>query len=147
MAKIAANPFKDWSYLTSPQKITNTAYPNQPLTSGGPTRVNIAEQRPVKSKENPRRKRSTNNSTISPEPDSKRAKSNDYVDPNDAVNLALLHDGQVPLEKYYYATMNGDSLSLSKEMKNKIAFKVRDINIARAKPTPVISNRKKNNPL
>lgn len=64
---------------------------------------------------------------MSPEPETKRS-SHDAKSKDEAAESPKL-DGQVHLEKFYYATMEGDRYYLARETKSSCAFEVNSIGI------------------
>ncbi|XP_043288615.1 uncharacterized protein row [Venturia canescens] len=129
LAKISANPFKDWSYSprTSTGAIITTSVGTpipQVLSQQGPRGIQTTienSRRSVTSpigsqfKPGPRRgKKRPTNSAPSPEPDIKRSNN---------IPETLKFEGQIHLEKFYYATMESDKSLLSKETKTCCAFK------------------------
>ncbi|CAK9827128.1 Pogo transposable element with ZNF domain [Anthophora retusa] len=136
LAKIAANPFHNWSYsnVNSPPPLTPLMTTKEEIHAGCevlvPTNTNVKQQQQQQQealsfghtkKPGPKRGRKRNATTAaSPEPEAKKGafeskgiREKDKESKND----------QIQLQELYYATMEGDKNLLSKEQKCSLYFK------------------------
>ncbi|XP_053982291.1 uncharacterized protein LOC128878260 isoform X1 [Hylaeus volcanicus] len=131
LAKIAANPFQNWSYsnLSLPPLAQLVTINKEDIQSGDvlvhqtSTTGNVNQQEAITFgqavKPGPRRGRKRNiMTTASPEPEGKKA----MLD-SKATRDKEGKGEQIQLQEFYYATMEGDKNILSKEYKCSLYFK------------------------
>ncbi|XP_035744018.1 uncharacterized protein LOC118451481 isoform X2 [Vespa mandarinia] len=123
LAKIAANPFQDWSYSkTNPPPLTPMIMSkDQPQTNPEIIVQNIKQSESHLIKPGPKRGRKRVLSTRpSPEPEVKKNTSDTkIIKEKERENKTE----QIQLQKCYYATMDGDKSLLLKENKSSLYFK------------------------
>lgn len=129
LAKIAANPFQDWSYTnTTPPPLTPMIISkDQPQTNAEIIVQNIKQTESALIKPGPKRGRKRIlPAPPSPEPEAKKNASDaKIIKEKERENKTE----QIQLQKCYYATMEGDQNLLLKENKSSLYFKVIQINI------------------
>ncbi|XP_025159668.1 uncharacterized protein LOC105187905 isoform X3 [Harpegnathos saltator] len=126
LAKVAANPFHDWSYTNS-RAVTPPALPNDslPTTDVSPQVANTTNTTELLLLKPARRGRKRIHSLPSSELEPKRTaiepKSNKEKEKENRVEKEPKE--QIQLQELYYATMEGDKDLILKEHKSSLCFK------------------------
>ncbi|KAK2589003.1 hypothetical protein KPH14_001852 [Odynerus spinipes] len=123
LAKIAANPFQDWSYSnTSPPSLTQMKISkDQPQTNSDVIVQSVKQQETTLIKPGPKRGRKRILPTPpSPEPEIKKSISDVKTNKEKEKDNKSEH---IQLQKYYYGTMEGYKTLLMKENKSSLYFK------------------------
>lgn len=128
MAKVAANPFHDWSYSNINSTATPPTLPKDPTPTIDVPFQNTKPTEVIMVKTGARRgrKRIHPIPRLSPEPEGKRIaieSRNTREKEKENKNEKELKD-QIQLQEFYYATMEGDKNQISKEYKSSLYFKV-----------------------
>ncbi|XP_046474526.1 uncharacterized protein row isoform X2 [Neodiprion pinetum] len=124
LAKIAANPFQDWSYsnLAPPQLAPMVSIPKEPVSNNAEIIQTITQVDLTRNNNKPgpkrNRKRLIPSKGTSPEPEVKR--STPELRFRDRENKG---GDNIQLQEYYYATMEGDKNRLLDERKSSINMK------------------------
>lgn len=133
LAKVAANPFLNWSY-TNPRSITPTL-PNDSVTtysnladvtdtSQNTGNTNSPEMIVLKSVSKRGRKRIHNLSSSEPEPKKIAIEPKNNKEKEKENKVEKEPKEQIQLQELYYATMEGDKDLILKEHKSSLHFKV-----------------------
>lgn len=127
LAKVAANPFHDWSYSNINSTATSPTLPKDPTPTIDVPFQNTKPTEVIMVKTGARRgrKRIHPIPRLSPEPEGKRIaieSRNTREKEKENKNEKELKD-QIQLQEFYYATMEGDKNQISKEYKSSLYFK------------------------
>ncbi|KAK9308059.1 hypothetical protein QLX08_001790 [Tetragonisca angustula] len=129
LARIAANPFHNWSYSNANSSSLRTLNKEEIFSDCKvliPGSSNMKQQQETLpsvqiTKPGPRRGRKRNPTTmISPEPELKKA---NYESKSIREKDKESKNDQIQLQEFYYATMEGDKTLLIKEHKSSLYFK------------------------